>query len=357
MAKRKPTLDSWDALSDLAEQMTPMMRRAFYVALANVRRGAARSSLERALERGNLDEAVSLLLGSASDDYVLWASLADAKRSTVVSLGHTVSAAVPMVRVAVGPPHPFLWNSHTAPIGRVLEAEGAALVREVSRATRQGVREYLIAGVTAGKNPRALIPELVGRVADGKRAGGIIGLTAQQTRAVSNYRLALERAQYARSENTDALARALRDKRWDGVVRRSMRDGAPIPKEQIDRMVDRYSARMLAYRAETIARTEALRSMQVAQQLVWEQAVTSGVVDASVVTKTWMTSRDERVRHSHSVMHGVTIPFHAMFQPDDTGPIWAPPRAVNCRCLPMMQTDLEAAAAKIMAAPDSDYED
>lgn len=348
MASPRGAMDAWDALNALAESMSPMIARAFYAAVGNVRRGVVTSSLERALDRGNLDEAVTLLLGVASDDYTIWASLAGAKRSAVVSLGATVSAAVPLMRVAVGPPHPFAWNPHTEAIGRALEQDGLRLMTEVSNATRRGIREYLIANITAGQNPRTLIPELAGRVVDGKRVGGVLGLTAQQARAVANYRLGLERAQFARSDNTDVLSRALRDARWDGAVKRAMHSSTPLDPKMIDRMVDRYSARMLAYRAETIARTESLRAMQVAQQLVWEQAVKRGAVDANRTTKTWMTCRDERVRHEHAAMHLKTIPFNAYFDTEDTGRIWAPPRAVNCRCLPMFQTDLEGAAYDIM---------
>lgn len=57
------------------------------------------------------------------------------------------------------------------------------------------------------------------------------------------------------------------------------------------------------------------------------------------MTKTWLSSRDERVRSQHASMHGVTIPYEEDFiLPDGSrgkapGLIGAPQHDINCRCI------------------------
>jgi SPP1 gp7 family putative phage head morphogenesis protein len=74
-------------------------------------------------------------------------------------------------------------------------------------------------------------------------------------------------------------------------------------------------------RADLIARSEANGSQNAASFL---QAKASGVV----VSKTWLTARDARVRDEHEALEGMTIPLDDEF-PNGEGR-W--PSAPNCRC-------------------------
>lgn len=108
-----------------------------------------------------------------------------------------------------------------------------------------------------------------------------IGLTLRQLEAVANYRRALEQG------SMDALTRELRDRRFDRTVRRAMADDRPLSRDQIERMVARYRQRFIGYRAEAIARTEALRAVHEGADEAYRQASERGDLDASALVCTW----------------------------------------------------------------------
>lgn len=82
-----------------------------------------------------------------------------------------------------------------------------------------------------------------------------------------------------------------------------------------------------------IARTEGHRVFSEARKDSLDN-----VKDKVKMTKTWITSKDERVRSTHSPMNGVTIPYEDDFiMPDGAkgfgpGMIGSPEHDINCRC-------------------------
>jgi hypothetical protein len=197
------------------------------------------------------------------------------------------------------------------------------------------IRSHLVAGMEKGLNPRTVALDLVGRIgATGKREGGAIGLTSTQDQWARNY------ADELASDNPlKALERQLRDKRFDAAVKRAAADGKPIPVELRQKMVAAYRNRALRYRAEAIARTEAMAALHEAQQQAIEQAVASRSIAKAQVGFVWRTAHDNRVRESHQEMDGQTVKLgekfvtghgnYLEFPGDPNGPV---EDVVNCRC-------------------------
>ena len=88
-------------------------------------------------------------------------------------------------------------------------------------------------------------------------------------------------------------------------------------------------------KANTIIRTESHRVYSQAKVDTLDSISKHGVK----MTKTWLSSRDERVRSQHSKMDGVTIPYEEDFiLPDGSrgkapGLIGEPQHDINCRCI------------------------
>lgn len=88
-------------------------------------------------------------------------------------------------------------------------------------------------------------------------------------------------------------------------------------------------------KCNTIVRTESHRVHAQAKVDTLDSIVKHGVK----MTKTWLSSRDERVRSQHVSMHGVTIPYEEDFiLPDGSrgkapGLIGEPQHDINCRCI------------------------
>ena len=154
------------------------------------------------------------------------------------------------------------------------------------------IRNVLARGMRQGLNPRSVALDIVGRIdgATKTRQGGLIGLTSSQEEWVRRY------AEDLASDNPlDALSRTLRDKRFDAMVRKYAALGEPIPADKIEKMVAAYRNRALRYRAEAIARTEAMRALHQSQDEAIKQAIEKGILKADAVGFVWRTARDARV--------------------------------------------------------------
>ena len=130
-----------------------------------------------------------------------------------------------------------------------------------------------------------------------------IGLTESQEQAVRNFRRLLSAGRDG-TPSTQALNRALSDGRFDRTVRRAIRQGDILSSAQVERMVDRYRERYVKYRAEVVARTEALRSVHEGTEEMYRQAIELGQFREDQLQRTWVTAGDERVRGSHRALNG-----------------------------------------------------
>ncbi len=87
------------------------------------------------------------------------------------------------------------------------------------------MRITLERGQLEGNNPRVTALDIVGRIdpVTKKRVGGVIGLTNNQEQWVANGRRYLEQldSKYFNLE--------LRDKRFDGTVKKAIEAGKPLP--------------------------------------------------------------------------------------------------------------------------------
>jgi hypothetical protein len=216
------------------------------------------------------------------------------------------------------------------------------LIREITDDQREAIRAVIEAGQVAGRNPRATALDIAGRIENGRRVGGIIGLTSKQAGYVQSARAELEELSEAYFE------RKLRDKRFDRTVAKAIRDGKALSAADTQRIVDRYSDKMLSFRAENIARTEAISALHAAQYEAMQQLVDSGKVRADQITKVWSATMDTRTRDTHQAMNGQAVGFFAAFvspsgaqlrYPHDTS-LGAPAdEIIACRCF--MQTKIK----------------
>lgn len=206
----------------------------------------------------------------------------------------------------------------------VMQASKLALIRQVQDEQRNAIRQAITRQFAdTGSNPRTTSIAFV-------RA---IGLTATQEAAVHNYRVLLEQ------KNTEALSRKLRNRRMDGIFGRAVASDEPILPEVVDRMVEAYRRNYLAYRAETIARTESLRAVSQARQEANKQVIDSIGVDHSRVERTWHSMSDHRTRDAHIDMDGQTVGLDEPFVDGDGNQLMYPgdPSApgettISCRC-------------------------
>lgn len=221
-----------------------------------------------------------------------------------------------------------------------LSTRSSQLVVEIIESQRAAVREALAAGF--GRNPRSVALDIVGRISrvTGRRTGGIVGLTGQQSSYVSGARAELEEL------SSRYFTRTLRDKRFDSAIRRAIADKKPLSKAQIEKVTARYSDRMLKHRGDNIGRTETHRALSQGRNEAVDQAVGRGDIKRENITKEWQTAEDGQVRDSHAYMDGQRVgqnePFedgdgnYLMFPGDPSAPVGT---TANCRCFVQYSVD------------------
>ena len=160
----------------------------------------------------------------------------------------------------------------------------------ITSETQETIRRALTDGAEQGQT----IPQQARAIREA------IGLSPQQARWVSNYRAELERGEYGK-----AMARALRDRRHDPRLNRMIDQGAFLEDAQIDAMVDNYAKRVLAYRATTIARTEALRASNLGA--VTNTSLFLRENPSFTVEKVWIATKDDRTRPDHVELDGKSV--------------------------------------------------
>lgn len=310
-----------DRLSGLVTTWTAKIRREFLDAVKRVADRIDVDQVAELLRQGRAAQALDLVNSAlvAEEMAPVSATVTDA----VIEAGKDAAAIVNEVPALSGGQFVF-GITNPATIAQLRDYEFST-IKQIAASTRNQVAEVIRAGVADGQNPKQTAVDIK----------QFVGLTDRQTRAVLNFRRAL-------SESPgDALMRQLRDKRFDGTVNRAAANGKPLSGEQIDRMVDRYRERYLKFRAETIARTEAIRAVNFGNVTSWRQAIDAGKLPGATVIKRWVYTADSRTRHAHR-----TIPF---LNPDDVGledkfkselgpiaypgdPDATPANVINCRC-------------------------
>lgn len=204
------------------------------------------------------------------------------------------------------------------------------LIRGFVEGQRDTLRVVMTDGIMRGVSP----------IQQAREFREVVGLTDRQARAVLNFRRLLEQAGVADAEDQgEALTRRLRDRRFDGSIVRAIRNERPLSQAHIDKMVERYRQRYVKYRAETIARTEALRNVHQGVNEAFDQAIELGQINPDDIEQKWISARDGRVRDSHQSLNGETRKIGETWQ-GKYGDLRYPgdPQApagdvINCRCI------------------------
>ena len=242
--------------------------------------------------------------------------LTDAWRDT----GRKASTVLPKGAIVA----PFSFDTLRVSAFEASGAYRAAFVTYITEKQRQAINSAIERSIMEGQTVAQL----------SRAIRGSIGLTVEQERWVENYRRQLL------SMDAAALERALRDRRSDGLYQRLIDSGDMLTSDQIDSMVERYRQRMVKYRAETIARTEAYGAVQMGEYETILAADMQGSL-SPLLRRFWVDSADERVRVYHAPIasmnpEGVAVnevfqtPLGPMRYPLD--PLGSARNRVNCRC-------------------------
>lgn len=236
----------------------------------------------------------------------------------------------------------FRFDMRNTRVEEDLKTVSSTLVSRLTDEARQNVRNALAEGMARGENPRKTALDIIGRVdpVTKKRVGGIIGLTENQASWVNNAQ------RYVQTLDKRYFALELRDKRFDGVVKKAIEAGKPLAVGDLNKIITAYKSRALKYRADAVSRTETIQAMNRGEYMSYKQAITEGVATNSQIKKEWDAVGDMRTRHSHMLLQnkygkGKGIALDAAFETTDGARLLFPgdpslgagaKEIVHCRC-------------------------
>lgn len=333
-------------LNGLLDSFEPTVSNAFRAAMADWRNKVDLAALVRALQNGDMAAAVQAMHLDPAALNPFLDTLANAYKSS----GIAMSSGYPtFITPTSGSRFTIAFNTRDPIAEAWLRQQSGRLITDITSRQQTAVQQALEAGLAQGDNPTTTALDIVGRVGtNGKRTGGIVGLSIPQAQYLKAAKLELASNDPALLGNY--LTRALRDRRFDGFVDRAL-DGTPIPSDTRTKMLVAYSNRLLKLRGDTIARTETLPALHEGQTESVRQAIAKGAFKASQTRKTWEDAGDSRVRHSHEELDGTTVAFNRpfvstlgnrMMYPGDVSLGAGAEDIVNCRCIAPIRVDFLA---------------
>jgi hypothetical protein len=318
-----------------AEALQPEARRRLLTALDLVRSLLSESEFLRAANEGSVERFLSALL----DDSVLDPALAPL-RALIDTAALDAARAWPS-------PSPTFDTLNPRVIEAVRQLD-TRVMQDLKAEIRESVRQAAREGLEAGKNPRVVAA----------RMRGAIGLAPNQEAWVANFRAELEagdrsalRRMLGKGQLRTTAGNVIERQGHAGGKGLAVRDIAMLERtlgtrdlrpDQIDRMVEAYRRRLVAWNTETHTRSIALDTQRLAQRLSWQSAIDNGTVKANRLMRRWVTVGDSRVRPEHQDMDGTETTWTGVYPNGESIPGES---TFNCRCIERIYLIPEKVAA------------
>jgi len=349
MAKR-------ETLLDIADRLEGGVRDAFLASVDRITSDVQLSLLIEAIEAQDVPRVLALL--NLERGY--FAPLDRGLTAAYQEAGDAVMSAWVAQATAAGAQVRAVFDARNPRAEEWLRSQSSRLIAEITDDAREAVRAVMARNIEVGTAPRKTALDLIGRInrVTGKREGGIIGLGSQREGWAAQ---ALEElkadptTKSGRAQLQKYLGRKARDRRFDSLVMRAIRDEKPVSGTDAERIIQRYRDRLLRNRGEMIARTELLGSVHAAQDEGLAQMIESGKVSRQNIEGTWDAQDDKDTRPSHAAMDGqkrlqgeafVSGNGNRLLYPGDRSQGAPGDEIIQCRCIKRIDIDWIAQAAQ-----------
>lgn len=326
-------------LREIEQKYGPRVARAFADAIADLRNSVVLRRVTDALDAGDIQRALDAL----NIDDAVFSGLRQQ-----LAAAFTESGAALVAGVRFNPPTEtrvvVRWNVGDPVAVRALNEWLGTKITQITEDTIDAARTALSEGFARGQGPRQIALDVVGRIGpNGRRTGGVLGLTGPQERWVSNMR------QYLRNGELDKVLRmSKRDRRFDRSILKLMRDGKTPTEKQINQWTGRYADRLLKLRGDTISRTETAAAVEQGRFDGFRQGMEAKGYPPEYAIKEWrhggggMKPRVQHVAENETEVRGLNTPFR---MPDGTliqyphAPEAPAKHVVNCTCSLLIRMD------------------
>lgn len=325
-------------INEMADKMDAKLAKQFLASVKELKGNVDWKQVETLLTNGDYNAILAIFSPGLID--ASFTPFSVGITEAFITGGSFMARATPAFRsTATGSVVNVAFDVVNPELSNVLHSYKMGLIREISDSTLLVIQDELRDAITSGTNP----------IDSARRIRESLGLTQHQRNVVERFRAELEKIgtkgdQTSRMALRNILQRKLRDKRFDAGIVQAARNNMMLPSDQINKIVNRYQERMLKRRAETVARTESIRALNMSNQALWEQQVTDGKVEPERIERLWIVTRDGHARDAHVYLGdrygktpkgvGLKEPFQsplgAIQYPGD--PNARAGNTINCRC-------------------------
>lgn len=299
---RNPTAAQRAAITEALAQFPAKIKAAFEDAIFRARAAVNVAALIEALERKDAAGAAAQIELTEAQ---LWRMAEEIRAVYLWSGDAQISAIAPAGFGGA------TWRfDGSNPVAQDwIARRGADLVQGIVEDTKAATRRAILDALenSQERSLRAAALDIVGRTnkITGRREGGILGLTAEQTDYVISARAELTRL------DANYFTRARRDTRFDATVRRAIASGKALTQAEIDKITGRYKDRLLSYRGDLISQHETFAAQAAAREEAMRQTLLRN--DVETVTKRWQLGFPKEHRANHVALKDTVIDFSERF--------------------------------------------
>lgn len=303
----RPTRSQARQFAQLIAEFEPQIRRAFMASVTDLTAQVNWPRLLQQLEAGNISGAIDALNISPA----AWAEYSASVSAAYAASG---SAAAAQIRMAGIGPIGTRFNMMNPRAEEWIRRNVGESITGFVREQVEVARETIEAGYAAGRGPRDIATDLVGRVVGGRRQGGIMGLDApraERLRKVTEGMRTPEGVQSLVIQHRNG-ALSLRYKVNRATANRILAaysKGEAVPEAQRTISERQYSNALLKARGDTVAATETGNAVLGARDEEWRQVMEAQGIRPDQILKTWRHGRGATVHHrpEHLDMAGTTV--------------------------------------------------
>lgn len=314
MAVNVATKSQARLFAQLIATLEPEIKRAFMASVVDLQAGVNWPLLLQRLEAGDIDGAVEALNINAA----AWAEYSSVMTAAYARAGASTMAQIQMVGIA---PVGVRFDMTNPRAQEWIRQNVAESVVGFTREQIDVARNVIGAGYARGDGPRTIAIELGGRVTNGTRQGGVLGLDAQRAARLEKVSVGMRTPEgvqslvIKREDGTLAMRYKVNPATEKRIIA-AYNAGTAVPDDARAISERQYRSALLQARAETVAQTETGAAVMGSKDEAWQQAAESQGLDASAVVKTWQHSRgpggDARITHiemNRKSVRGLNTPF------------------------------------------------
>jgi len=325
----------------LVAKLEPELRKAFLLAVQGIKDRVVWKDLIAALTALDVQAAIEALGITKEAFYAYQTTVA-----AIYAQGGAATAAG--IKGPRGGAINFLFDMANPRAESWLSLNGGEKITHLLLpGLRESITGKILESYEKGNHPFTIARSLIGNVSNGKRTGGLLGLSRPQMSYVESMRARLQNG--SASEIQKILSgMTLRDKRFDKLLVRVQHGKATLTAKNIEDMISGYTNKLLKRRGEDVARTETGMAVMASRKESMQQVLQKLSYPDNAVIKTWRHGggpadpRPHHVAANNKQVRGLNTPFvlengavlqHAL-DPDGGAE-----EVVNCTCDTTMRID------------------